>query len=95
MQSAFNASVFDKVVLAVGRAVHAEASGLARSTRLADDLALSRLGRMRLALALEAMFQVELADEVVERFVDLGDIAGYFSDRYFGDVEPSTLAIEA
>lgn len=95
MQSAFNSSVFDKVVLAVERTVHAKLPGLSRSTRLADDLALSRLGRMRLAMALEDIFDVELEDDVVERFVDLGGIAGYFSDRHIGDTEPPTLAIAA
>lgn len=81
MQSAFNSSGFDKVVLAVERTVHAETRGLSRSTRLADDLPLGRLGRVRLAMSLEEIFDVELDDDVVEQFVDLGDVAGYLSHR--------------
>ncbi len=95
MQSAFDSSVFDRVALAIKRTVHAETPGLSRSTRLADDLALSRLGRMRLAMSLEDIFDIELEDDVVERFVELGDIVSYFSDRYFEDIEPSTPEIAA
>lgn len=95
MQSAFNSAVFDKVALAVEKTVHAETPGLSRSTRLADDLALNRFGRLKLAMALEEVFDVELENDVIERFCNVGDIVTHFSNRYFRDVEPSTLAIAA
>jgi acyl carrier protein len=95
MQTAFNSSVFGKVALAVARTVRAETPGLSRSTRLADDLALSRLGRITLAMSLEDIFDVELENDVVERFFDIGDIVSHFSDRYFRDIEPSTPGIAA
>ena len=93
MQSAFKSSVFNKVVLAIVQALHVETPGLSHSTRLVDDLALTRLGRMKLAMSLEDIFDVELEDVVIERFVDLGDVVSYLSHRYFKDTEPSTLTI--
>ena len=38
MQSALDSFVFDKVVLAIGKTLRVDPSGLSRSTRLADDL---------------------------------------------------------
>ncbi len=78
MQSAFNSSVFGKVLLAVEQTVHAKMPGLSPSILLADDLALGRLGRLRLAMCLEQIFDVELQDDVVERFGNVGDIVRYF-----------------
>jgi len=95
MQSASTSSVVGKVLLAVEQTVHAKMPGLSTSTRLADDLTLGSLGRLRLAMCLEQIFDVELRDDVVERFGDVGDVVGYFSDRYFRDVEFSELAAAA
>ena len=72
MQSAFNSSVFDKVALAVKQAVYIEVPGLSGATRLVDDLALGRLGRLKLAIRLEEVFNIEFQDDVVERFGTLG-----------------------
>ena len=92
MKSAFNSSVFDRVALAVEKTVHAKTPDLSHSTHLTDDLALGRLGRLKLAIALEEVFDVELEDEVVERFGNIGDIVSHFSDRYFRDIDESALA---
>jgi acyl carrier protein len=95
MQSALNSSVFDKVVLAVAQAVYIAAPGLSQSTRLVDDLALSRFGRLKLALSLEELFDVELQDDAIDRFSTLGDIVSYLSCRYFRDIEPSAPTLAA
>ncbi len=95
MQSALDSFVFDKVVLAIGRTLRVEPSGLLRSTRLADDLSLGGFARLRLALCLEDLFDMELQNDTVERFQTLGDIASYFSFRYFRDVETAPLGATA
>ncbi len=95
MHSAFNSSVFDKVLLAVQRTVHAKPPLLSHSTRLVKDLMLSRLGFMKLALCLEEAFDIELQDDVVERFDTIDDIVAYLSRRYFRDVEPHALTAAA
>ncbi len=87
MESAFDSFVFDKVVLAIGKTLRVNTSGLSRSTRLADDLSLGGFGRLKLALCLEDAFDIELQNDTVERFHTLGDIVSYFSFRYFRDVE--------
>ncbi len=92
MQSAFNSSVFDRVALAVEKTVHVKTPSLSHSTRLVDDLALSRLGRLKLAMSLEEVFDVELEDDVIEQFGNIGDIVSHFSYRYFRDIEPVMLA---
>ncbi len=89
MQSAFNSSVFDKVVLAVEKTMHRSIPTLSNATRLADDLALGRLGRLRLAMSLEEIFDVELEDAVIKQFGNIGDIVSHFSYRYFRDIEMS------
>ncbi len=95
MQSAFNSSVFDKVALAVKQAVYIEVPGLSGATRLVDDLALGRLGRLKLAIRLEEVFNIEFQDDVVERFGTLGDIVTYLSRRYFRDSDTHAPASAA
>ena len=95
MQSAFNSSVFDKVVLAVERAAGAKRHGISLMTRLSDDLALGGFGRLKLAIYLEEGLGLELSDEVLERFVTVADIVSYSSRRYFKDAEFPTLAAAA
>lgn len=95
MQSAFDRFVFDKVVLAVGRTMRVEQSGLSQSTRLVDDLSLGAFARLRLAVCLEDLFDLELQNDTVERFQTLGDIVSYFSFRYFRDVEAVPLGAMA
>ena len=95
MQSAFDSLVFDKVALAVGKTLRIEPSGLSRSTRLVDDLSLGGFARLKLALCLEDLFDMELQNDTVERFQTLGDIVSYFSFRYFRDVEAVPLGATA
>lgn len=95
MQSAFDSFVFDKVALAISRTLRIEPSGLSRSTRLADDLALGGFARLRLAVCLEDVFDIELQNDTVERFHTLGDIVSYFSFRYFRDIETMPLSATA
>lgn len=95
MQSAFNSSVFVKVTLAIKQIKRIEISGLTQATRLVDDLAIGRFGRLKLAVCLEELFDIELQDNAVDQFDTLGDIVTYLSYRYFRDIEPSVLTIAA
>ena len=90
MRSGFDSSVLDKVALAIGRTTYVNEAEITIDTRLVDDLALGRFGRMRLAISLEEAFDLELSDEIVGRFVTVADIVSYFSRRYFRDY-PSPL----
>ena len=86
MQSAFDSVVFDKVSRAFGQVVRGQVD-LSPATRLSDDLALSRFGRLKLAICLEEAFDVELEDEDIEQFTVVGDIVSYISSRYFRDAD--------
>lgn len=93
MQSAVDNYLLEKIIAAVGRTMRVEPSALSRSTRLVDDLSLSGLARLRLALQLEDLFDMELQNDTVERFQTLGDIVNYFSFRYFRDVDATQSAM--
>ncbi len=95
MQSAFNSSVYVKVTLAIKQIMRVDSSGLTQATRLVDDLAIGRFGRLKLAVCLEELFDIELQDKTVEQFDTLGDIVTYLSYRYFRDIEPSALNLAA
>ncbi len=95
MQSAFNSSVYAKVTLAIKQIMRVDSSGLSQATRLVEDLAISRFGRLKLAVCLEELFDIELQDNTVEQFDTLGDIVSYLSYRYFRDIEPSVLHMAA
>ena len=95
MQSAFNSSVYVKVTLAIKQIMRVDGSGLSQATRLVDDLAIGRFGRLKLAVCLEELFDIELQDNTVEQFDTLGDIVTYLSYRYFRDIEPSAMNIAA
>ena len=92
MQAALNTSVFNRVILAVKRTTSVGSRGVALETRLAGDLLLGGLGRIKLAICLEEVFDIELTDEVLEHFVTVADIVRYVDGHYFRDVEPSDLA---
>ncbi len=92
MQAALNTSVLNRVILAVKRTINVGNRGVALETRLAGDLLLSGLGRIKLAMYLEEVFDIELPDEVLERFATIADIVKYVDGHYFRDVEPSDLA---
>ena len=85
MTSAFDGFVLNRVALAVGQVTHVDPATISGRTRLTKDLALGRFGRLRLAICLEEVFDVELSDEVVASFVTVDDVVGYFSRRYFRD----------
>ena len=95
MQSALDSFVFEKVALAIARTLRVEPSGLSRSTRLVDDLSLGGFARLKLALCLEDLFDMELQNDTVERFQTLGDIVNYFSFRYFRDIDVTPLGATA
>ncbi len=92
MHSAFNESVFQKVVLAINRTTRGRATQVSLSTRLADDLALSRRGRLMLAIHLEDIFDIELPNDVSNGFVSIADIVAYSSSRYFQDAATCVAA---
>jgi hypothetical protein len=58
-------------------------------------LALGRFGRLRLGVCLEEVFDVELSNEVVARFVTVSDVVSYFSRRYFRDFSAPVRAAAA
>jgi acyl carrier protein len=93
MEASINRSVLRRVAHAIE-----QTSGTCRDfevtleTRLADDLKLGRIGRMRLGICLEEVFSTELLDEVLERAVTVADIVKYFSRYYYSDVGLSCLA---
>jgi acyl carrier protein len=95
MQSIVSNAVFDKVVLAIERTTFVQAPGISPFTRLVDDLVLGGFGRLKLAIYLEEVFDVELRDEALERFVTVSDVVDYFSGLCFRDIEPPVLAIAA
>ena len=78
MHAVFNNAVFLNVALAVQWATDTDLALISPTTRLVDDLALGRFGRLRLAICLEEVFDDELSDDVLNRFVTVGDIATYF-----------------
>ncbi len=95
MHAAVNNFVSSKVALAIGHAVFVEPSEISEATRLGDDLELGRFGRLKLAIYLEEAFDLELPDEVLERFKTVADIVDYVSRRYFRNIEPPIRVAEA
>ena len=90
MQAALYNHVFNKVALSIFRPVADRVRSISSTTRLAD-LGLGRLGRLKFAIELEALFDLEMPDEVVEQFVTIGDVVDYLSRRHFRDVEKSVI----
>jgi acyl carrier protein len=95
MTSAFDGFVFNKVAHAIAQVTHMDAAKIGSDTRLTEDLALGRFGRLRLAVCLEEAFDFELPNEVVRKFVTVGDVVGYFSRRYFRDFSDPVRAAAA
>lgn len=81
MLGRYNQAIFAQVVRVIERIFHAPVSALLPSTRLTDDLALGRLGRWKLIIALEDIFDCEFPNDIVARFTTLGDIVRYISDH--------------
>jgi acyl carrier protein len=87
MTSAFDGHVLNRVMRAIEKVTQVHPANITSGTRLTEDLALGRFGRLRLAICLEEVFDLELPNEVVARFVTVGDVVGYFSGRYFRDFD--------
>lgn len=94
MQAALNVSVFARVTTAIEQTTYTGSQNIMLETRLISDLAIGKFGRTKLAMYLEELFDIELPDEVLERFVAVTDIVRYIERHYFRDVEPFQL-IEA
>lgn len=92
MQTALDRSVLNGVILAVERTTYVGDREVSLETRLACDLALGGFGRLKLAIYLEEIFDIEFSDEALGRFVTVADIMKHISRRYFRDVEPLWLA---
>jgi len=92
VQVALNSSVLEKVIRAIEQATYIGDRRVALETRLTCDLALGGFGRLKLALYVEEIFDIELSDDVVERFVTVADIVRYVGGHYFQDAEPLRLA---
>ena len=92
MQAALNSSVFDRVILAINRTVHVGSLRVTLETQLASDLTLSSFTRIKLAMCLEEVFDLELSNDVLERFVTVADIVKYISRHYFREIDLSGLA---
>ncbi len=95
MPSVVRNAAFQKVVFAVQQTTHVEASCISESTRLKDDLAFGRFRRNKFALCLEDIFDLELSNDVMERFTTVADVVSYFSWRYFRDVEHPAIRAAA
>ena len=92
METALTNFVFDRVTLAIEQTTHLGDLLLTSTTRLAEDLQLGKFGLLKLALYLEEIFDIELSDELVNRFATVGDIVTYLSRNYFRDADFCSLA---
>ena len=92
MQTSLDHFVFDKVISAIERTARIGQKKVTLETKLAPDLALSGFGKLKLAISLEEIFDVELSNERVEQFATVADIVKYIGGHYFRDVEPLQLA---
>jgi acyl carrier protein len=77
MPNRFNQVIFTHVTDAIEAMFFLKTPVLLPSTRLVDDLAMSRLSRWKLIVALEELFDCEFPNEIVLRFTTLGDIVSY------------------
>jgi len=87
MHPTFETAVLNKIILAIERATQVDPAKISANTRLAYDLGVGRVGKLRVAICLEEAFDHELSDDVLARFRTVGDIVRYFSRHYFGDIE--------
>lgn len=70
---------FEKVVTALELTVGFAGRPLSLATRLSDDLRLGRFGRLRLALYLEEVCDLEILDEDAGCFETVADIVRYLN----------------
>ena len=88
MQIPLDQFVLDRVILAIERTVRVGQKEILLETKLAPDLALSGFGKLKLAISLEEIFEVELSNETVKQFATVADIVKYIGGHYVRDVEP-------
>lgn len=69
--------VLDRVISAIERTIRIGQSKVTLDTRLAPDLALSGFGKLKLAICLEEIFDVEFPNEWVAQFATVADIVKY------------------
>ncbi len=77
MQLPLHHFVLDRVISAIERTTRIGQKKVTLETRLAPDLALSRFGKLKLAIFLEEVFDVELSNERMAQFVTVADIVKY------------------
>ena len=82
VQTGLDKFILDCVALAVEQTTRLGDLVVTRGTRLADDLQLDRFGLLKLALYLEEIFDIELSDEALGRFVTVGDIVRHLTHKY-------------
>ena len=82
METALNDYVLELVTCAIEQTTYSGAFVITGASRLAEDLQLGRLALVKLALYLEEIFDVELSDELLGRFVTVADIVRYLSRNY-------------
>lgn len=87
MRIALDGSVLDGVILAIKQTTRFGDQKIALETRLTCDLALGGFGRLKLAICLEEIFDVELSDDVLEQAVTVADIVKYIGGHYCQDTE--------
>ncbi len=84
--------VASKVATALQQTIFIEDGIISDATSLSNDLGLGRLARLKLALYLEDMFDLELSNEDVDSFQLVGDIVRYMSRRYFRDQDVNVVS---
>jgi acyl carrier protein len=92
METALNTFILDRVTLVVEQTTYVGDLKIAPTTRLADDLELGGFGLVKLALYLEELFDIELTDDALERFLTVGDIVKHLTRNFFQDADCSELA---
>ncbi len=92
MQISLDHLVLDKVISAIERTIRIGQRKVTLDTKLTPDLALSGFGKLKLAIFLEEIFDVELSNERVEQFATVFDIVKYIGVHCSRDVEPLQLA---
>lgn len=91
MQVAPNGSVLDRVILAIKQTAYIGDQEVTLGTRLTCDLALGGFDRLKLAMYLEEIFDIELSDDILERSVTVADIVKYIGGHCLQDVGPFQL----
>ncbi len=92
VQVALNDAILNRVILAIKQTTYTGDQKVTSETRLICDLALGRFDRLKLAMYLEEVFDVELSDDVLEQVATVADIIKYISGHYFQNTNFLQLA---